>query len=95
MPQNNNLYNQAKSPPVFLHDNYVPYFKKEAHTLMNDLAHLKSKQCLSAIARGSSFTLGLLPSLFSVSFLIFSLILLCEHYFDKELSNTQKAEKKY
>ena len=62
---------------------------------MNDLAHLESKQCLSAMARGSSFTLGLLPSLFSVSFLIFPLIVLNEHYFDKGLSNTQKAKKKH
>ena len=53
------------------------------------------KQCLSATARGSASTLGLLPSLFSVSFLIFFLILLSERYFDKGLSNTQKAEKKY
>lgn len=62
---------------------------------MNDLACLESKQCLSATARDSSLTLGPLPSLFSVSFLIFSLILLSEHYFDKGLNNTQKAERKY
>lgn len=60
---------------------------------MNDLAHLESKQYLSATARGSSFTLGLLSSLFSAGFLIFSLILLSELYFDKGLSNKQKAEK--
>lgn len=62
---------------------------------MSDLAYLEFKQCLAATARGLSFTLGLLPSLFSVSFLIFSLILLSEHYFDNGLSNTQKVEKKY
>lgn len=77
----------------FSHTNYVPYF--ETYTLMNDLAYLESKQCLLATIRGSYFTLGFLPSLLSVSFLIFSSIFLSEHYFDKGLSNTQKAEKKY
>lgn len=48
------------------------------------------KQCLSATTR-----VQLLPSLFSVSFLIFFLILRSERYFDRGLSNTQKAEKKY
>ena len=85
----------SEVPTRFSHTNYAPYFETHTHThtLMNDPAYLESKQCLSATTQGSSFTLGLLPSLFSVSF--FSFIFLSEHYFDKGLSNTQKAEKKY
>lgn len=60
---------------------------------MSDLAYLASTQCLSATAGGSSFISGLLPSLFSVSFLIFSFIVLSEHYLEEGLSNSQNAEK--